>query len=428
MRTDLTQPSPTGTVDTIRVLHIDDEREPLQMTKKLLEMLDEGLKVESVSSPVEALEMLREGGFDCVVSDYKMSPMDGIEVARRIRESSDIPIILYTGRGSEEVAEAAFTVGIDDYIRKETNPSHYQVLANRIRGVVERRWVEKLYGDILEGSRDGVLLIEGTKFLYANRAQAGLFGVADPRELIGRNVLDWIVEEDRKRMKEISLRRQSGEDMPSTHVYRISTSGGEQRVLETSVTLIDYRGKKASLAFTRDVTERRKVDAGLRSSEQRWRSLVELAPDGIVTLDLLGRITSINTAFTKHTGFTKEEIVGKHFTKIGTIATKDMGKYIKLFASFLRRKALPVIDFDFRRKDGSLGKGEAVSQIVEVEEGKKEILAILRDVSPTGLGWRRSSGRERSDIEACSMTLPYPSGRRTFLMSRSASTTLGYQA
>jgi signal transduction histidine kinase len=63
------------------VLHIDDEREPLWMTKKLLEMADAGLKVESVSSPVEALEMLREGGFDCVVTDFKMSPMDGIEVS-----------------------------------------------------------------------------------------------------------------------------------------------------------------------------------------------------------------------------------------------------------------------------------------------------------------------------------------------------------
>jgi PAS domain S-box-containing protein len=123
------------------------------------------------------------------------------------------------------------------------------------------------------------------------------------------------------------------------------------------------------------------MDDELRSSEQRLRSLVELAPDGIITLDLLGRITSINTAFTSHTGFTKEEIVGKHFAKIGTIATKDMGRYIKLFASILRRKAIPITEFDYRRKDGSLGKGEAVAQIVELEEGKKEILGILRDVS-----------------------------------------------
>nr|MBC8223109.1 PAS domain S-box protein [Candidatus Bathyarchaeota archaeon] len=377
----MTRPSHTGAVDTIRVLHIDDEREPLRMTKKLLEMADERLKVESVSSPVEALEMLREGGFDCVVTDFKMSPMDGIEVARSIRESSDIPIILYTGHGSEDVAVKAFAVGIDDYVRKELHPLHFEVLANRVRGVVERRWAEKLYGDILDGSRDGVLLLEGTNFIYANQAMADLLGVSDPRELIGRDSLDWIHKSDRERVKRYSLGRQRGEDMPSVYEYNVETSDGRERVFETSASLINFRGRKGSLEFTRDITERRQIRDELKSSDQRWRSLVELAPDGIVTLDLMGRVTSINAAFTKLTGFNKDEIVGKHFTKVGTITTKDMGRYVKLFASFVRGKALPVIEFDYRRKDGSLGKGESVAQIVELEEGKKEVLAILRDVS-----------------------------------------------
>jgi len=266
----LTQPSPVGTVDVIRVLHIDDELEPLQMAKKLLEMADEGLRVESISSPMEALERLREGGFDCVITDFQMSPMDGIEVAQSIRESSDILIILYTGQGSEDVAARAFAVGIDDYVRKELHPLHYEVLANRIRGVVGKHWVEKLYGDILDGSRDGVILVDGTKYIYANQAQADLLGVSDPQELIGRDSLDWIVKEDRERLKESSLRRQSGEDVPSVYEYTVSTSGGEHRVIETSATLIDYRGKKVSLAFTRDVTERRKTNDELRESEMRY--------------------------------------------------------------------------------------------------------------------------------------------------------------
>jgi len=138
--------------------------------------------------------------------------------------------------------------------------------------------VETLYGDILAGSRDGVLLIEGSKFLYANRAQAGLFGVSDPLELIGRDALEWIVEEDRERMKGISLRLQSGEDVPSTHEYRISTSGGEQRVLETSVSLINFRGRRVALAFTRDVTERRGIQEEIRESEKRYRSLFDDSP------------------------------------------------------------------------------------------------------------------------------------------------------
>ena len=109
----MSQPSHTGPADLIRVIHIDDEPELLRMTKRFLEAADEALRVESVSSPEEALERIREEAFDCVVSDFQMPRLDGIEVARKIRETSKIPIILYTGRGSEDVAADAFAVGID---------------------------------------------------------------------------------------------------------------------------------------------------------------------------------------------------------------------------------------------------------------------------------------------------------------------------
>jgi PAS domain-containing protein len=58
-----------------------------------------------------------------------------------------------------------------------------------------------------------------------------------------------------------------------------------------------------------------------------------------------------------------------------------MPKYLKMFAAMLRGKTPPLVEFDFKRKDGSLGRGEAVSQLVEVEPGKKEVLMIHRDVT-----------------------------------------------
>ena len=125
----------------LRVLHVDDEVSHLDLAKELLEMADEDLVIESVASSKEALKLLKSETYDCVVSDFQMPDLDGIELAKRIRVFSDVSIILYTGRGSEEVAETAFTAGVDDYIRKEIDPSHYQVLARRIRFVVEKKRV-----------------------------------------------------------------------------------------------------------------------------------------------------------------------------------------------------------------------------------------------------------------------------------------------
>jgi len=122
---------------TIKVIHIDDEPSHLHFTKMFLEMAHPGLKVHSASS-VEELNNLLAMGADCIVSDYKMPRVNGIELCESIKKKVDVPFILYTGHGSEYVAEEAFAVGVDDYIRKEMDPSHYTVLSKRITQAVEK--------------------------------------------------------------------------------------------------------------------------------------------------------------------------------------------------------------------------------------------------------------------------------------------------
>ena len=127
--------SKTSTNKTIQVLHIDDNSNHLAISKRMIETLNPKIKIESVNILEESLFPLEH--YDCILSDYQMPPITGIELAETIRSESNIPIILYTGHGSEKVAEAAFGVGIDDYIRKEFEPAHYQVVARRIQMAVE---------------------------------------------------------------------------------------------------------------------------------------------------------------------------------------------------------------------------------------------------------------------------------------------------
>jgi PAS domain S-box-containing protein len=122
---------------------VDDEADQLKVSVMSLEAIDPGLIVVPVSSPVNALDLLRVEVFDCVVADYVMPEMDGVELCCEAKLISDVPFILYTGRGSEEVAEKAFRAGVDDYVRKEEQFAHYQVLANRVRHTVERHRAEE---------------------------------------------------------------------------------------------------------------------------------------------------------------------------------------------------------------------------------------------------------------------------------------------
>jgi len=92
-----------------------------------------------VSVPEEAIRLQSSNSYDLVVSDYMMVSMTGIELFQRVRERSDVPFILYTGKGGEDVAEAAFKMGVDGYMRKEAEPGHYKALSKRIRQIVEER-------------------------------------------------------------------------------------------------------------------------------------------------------------------------------------------------------------------------------------------------------------------------------------------------
>jgi len=323
-------------------LHVDDDPDTLNITKMSLELIDSSFEVESAPSVNELNKMLDGASYDCIISDYVMPDMDGLVLAKKIRERSDVPFIVYTGQGSEEVAEAAFEVGVDDYVRKETDLSHYKLLARRVRNLVEKRWSEDLISMVPELSSDSIAIVQDGVIVYANQPTADLMGFGSPEALIGRDGLVFIGNEDRERITTQHDMRMRGNLDHQLYELTIERADGEQRTIEVSASSIVYRGKPAALAFTRDVTDRKRIEESLSSSEERWRSLFELAPDGFITVDLKGFVTSINDAFTKITGFSEEEIVGKHFTKLGTFRlVKEIPKFLKMFGAALKGKAIP---------------------------------------------------------------------------------------
>ena len=182
----------------IRILHVDDEGSHLEFTKIFLEEVDEEVVVDSASTPEEAIELQEENNYDCIVSDYKMLSMDGIELAQKVREISNVPFILYTGQGSEEIAQQAFEAGIDDYLKKESEPSHYQILAKRVRQNVDKYRAEQLYRKVVTDSRDGIIILNGMNISFMNQAATELFGHQNSSDLIGGNILELIIETEQK--------------------------------------------------------------------------------------------------------------------------------------------------------------------------------------------------------------------------------------
>ena len=127
--------------DRITVLHVDDDPEFATTAALFLERHDDRFDVETVTSASAALDRLAAGDLDldCIVSDYEMPGMNGIELLEAVRERHpSLPFILYTGRGSEEIASDAISAGVTDYLHKETGTSQYTLLANRVTNAVEQ--------------------------------------------------------------------------------------------------------------------------------------------------------------------------------------------------------------------------------------------------------------------------------------------------
>jgi two-component system response regulator VicR len=99
----------------MKILVVDDERTLVKGIKFNLE--NDGYEVECAYDGEQGVEIVRRGGIDLVILDLMMPKMDGFEACRRIREFSNVPIIMLTARSENTDKIIGFEYGADDYIR-----------------------------------------------------------------------------------------------------------------------------------------------------------------------------------------------------------------------------------------------------------------------------------------------------------------------
>ncbi|MHA1552693.1 MAG: response regulator [Candidatus Heimdallarchaeaceae archaeon] len=107
----------------IRILHVDDDEAILHMSKAYIELIGEGkIMVESLVDPTLTLNTLKETKYDVIVSDYRMSKIDGPTLVDLIAKAGySIPIIMFTGGGRIEDFDNILNSGVDYFIQKSVN-------------------------------------------------------------------------------------------------------------------------------------------------------------------------------------------------------------------------------------------------------------------------------------------------------------------
>jgi PAS domain S-box-containing protein len=147
---------------------------------------------------------------------------------------------------------------------------------------------EERYRTAIEYSNDGVAIDKDGLHLFVNQKFLELFGYNYPEEVIGKHLILTVHPDDKDRVEEINLKRQRGEDVPSRYEFKGIRKDGEIIYIEVSATKTTYRGKTASLAYLRDITERKQAEQTLLRSEEEAK---RLAKENAIVAEI-GRIIS----------------------------------------------------------------------------------------------------------------------------------------
>jgi len=254
----------------IRVLHVDDSPDVLDLTATFLERVLDRIEVTSAPSAAAGLERLDDAAFDCVVSDYRMPERDGLDFLRAVRErDADVPFVLFTGEGSETVASEAISAGVSDYMQKETGTDQYEVLANRIELLVTRhRTARELdatnrrFRTLVEESTDAILILDadGTISSLVGPTE-DLFGVPD-ESLVDASSFDLVHTDDRPAIREVFEALATDPGGRETVEFRFRHGSGEWRWAEArGRNLLDDADVNGVVVYARDVTQRHRREA-----------------------------------------------------------------------------------------------------------------------------------------------------------------------
>lgn len=167
---------------------------------------------------------------------------------------------------------------------------------------------EERYRTAIENSNDAVATIQGEKIQYVNRRFVEIFGYEEPENLIGQPVLLVVHTDDRSKVITINQRRQRGDPVPLRYEFKGVKKNGEVIYIEVSAASIIYRGSTVYLVYLRDVTERKVAEEVMRNERNRFQTLSENAPFGIIMIDQEGGFEYINPKFREIFGYELDEV------------------------------------------------------------------------------------------------------------------------
>ncbi len=374
----------------IRVLHVDDEPDYGELVGEFLQQEDNRFRVDAVTSAKSGLDRLAEQSYDCVVSDYEMPGKNGIEFLEAIRESApDQPFILFTGKGSEEIASDAITAGVTDYLRKSGGRGQYAVLANRICNVVTGQRAKSMADErakhlaFIKQHATEVIWIsapETDSIDFITDSYEAVWG-RSPASLIEspKSFVEAIHPEDQVRV-EAALADQQTDPDGYDETYRVVQPDGEIHWVTDRASGVYENGELTRVVgVASDITKLKESERELREEQAFTESALEIAVDFYWSIDLDGYVTRWSDTDGSVTGYPPDEAIGLHTS---TFHPDDHFPRIERAIEEIESTGSVVVEADLLTKDGERIPFEFAGCRVTDEDGEvQSMCGVGRAVS-----------------------------------------------
>jgi PAS domain S-box-containing protein len=377
------------------VLHVDGDARETRRVAAALGGESGVADVVTETDPEAGLSRLATGGIDCVVGGYDLPGMDGVEFVETVRETRpDVPVVLFTGSGSEAVASRAISAGVTDYIRKGPEGGGLDALVERIGALADDggttpdgRYDEAQLERFMAAFPDVVFVIDEdgrSVDLVAGGNSSLLY--EQPEKLIGRRFHDVYPTETADRFLD-TVRRALDAGERKRIEYQLDVHAGA-RWFEARVGPLDTDGETRTVFWiARDITERKR-------REREYEQIFEGVNDAITVFNPeAGEITEVNDAYREILGYNIEQI---RELGIGGLSVAEEGYTGERGWELIREVAetgdSETVEWQAETREGDRVWLEATLATAEIG-GEQRVLSIQRDITE-----RRELQRSYRDI------------------------------
>ncbi|UCG00284.1 MAG: PAS domain S-box protein [Candidatus Heimdallarchaeota archaeon] len=410
--------------EVIHVLHVDDEPSFLQITQKFMNVIGGGeINFHSLSNPLQVFEELKGNDFDVIVTDYQMPGMDGLELLSKLRDKKiDLPVIIFTGRGREEVAINALNLGANYYIEKSWDAeSQFGELRHVIRQVVHHKRMEKAlieseerYRIIFDESPISLweedfsvvkrhfdqLRAQGVQDLqqYLDSNPEEIENLAQMVEIIDVNNTTLILyeaksiseffegltaffnEEATKLFKEELVALFNGKTGYQGEFPGYKLTGEKMDLIVRLSVVSGYEESLAKVIVSViDITKVKQVEKTLKESEAKFRTLAEKSPN-MIFINKKGSVVYTNKKSEESLGYTCDEFYSPDFDFLSLIAPEHKEKILANFRKHMKGEEVEPVEYDLLTKNGKRIHGILTTKNIDYE-GERAILGIVTDIT-----------------------------------------------